>query len=123
MKLSNIGLLFVFCLTYGFALGQSTAFFQNNTSMDFLVSIDQAGSKSLASNEWSQLSFGVHSWESKATLLSFGPDTILTTFDTVTFDIGMVTISDTIYLKLRFVDTGAVILYCSSTCLFQIVKK
>jgi len=115
MKLSNIGLLFVFCLTYGFALGQSTAFFQNNTSLDFAISIEQSGTETLASNEWSQLSFGVHSWESKATLLSFGPDTILTTFDTITFDIGLGTINDTIYLNLRFVDTGAAILYCSSS--------
>ena len=97
MKWENIALFFVFYLANSVALGQTTAFFQNNTSVDFVVSVEQSGTKTLAVNEWSQLSFGIHSWESKASLLSFDPDTTLANLDTIDFEISLETINDTLH--------------------------
>ena len=99
--------LFIALISPGFLFGQCTVYFQNNTGKDFGVTIDQTGTDTLSTGEWMQISTSIYSWQTKAAVFSFHPDTVMLINDTVFFTTSLTNENDTISLKTRFVNNGS----------------
>jgi len=84
---------------------QTTVYVQNNTAYDYSVFITQSGNKTLNSGDWTILSSSINAWQTSTGILTFEADTIISIGDTVDFNAALVYNTDTVNLKIRFVDT------------------
>ncbi len=109
--------IFLICmLSPAVGFSQSTVYIQNNTDLDFDITVAISGNKSIAGNQWSSLDVMSTAWENKTAIMDFDPDTLLVSGDTVVFDVSASYNGDTVHLKAMFVgpSLGADLLYSAS---------
>ena len=99
-RLLLMGLLSVFSSSL---LGKSVVTFQNNTPIDYTITISQSGNVMLQSNQWTLMANGLHAWQASAGIFDFDPDTTMGPGDTVQFNVLVMENSDTMKILVRYV--------------------
>ena len=114
-------LCYVLLLSSGVGYAQTTVYIQNNTDLDFDITISISGSKAILSSQWSFTDSFSNAWENKSAVLNFDPDTVLLSGDTVVFDVEASFNGDTIHLMTKYVGTmnGTDLQYSASTNSFS----
>ena len=114
-------LFFVLLVNSGFGYAQSTVYIQNNTDLDFDISVSISGNKTITGNQWNALETISTAWENKAAIIDFDPDTVLVSGDTVVFDISASFSGDTVHLMAMFIgpSLGVNLQYAASASSFN----